>query len=105
VESFLSHFYFENNTPRIKITVDYFRLRTNFFDYGFCRMRAFIMLRRTASYWFNYNHRALENRPAFLCWAAAKEALVAEMAPGHRLSAPHLVGVVVRVANHKVQPV
>lgn len=33
------------------------------------------------------------------------EPLVAEVTQGDRASVPYLVGVVVRVANHKVQPV
>lgn len=63
-------------------------------------------LSKTASYWFKY-HQSQEPQggPTLLCWAGTQEPLVAEMALGDRFSVPYLVGVVVRVANHKVQPV
>lgn len=40
-----------------------------------------------------------------MCWAGTQEPLVAETAQGDLFGVPYLVGVVVRVANHKVQPV
>lgn len=65
-----------------------------------------ISLSKTSCYWFKCNGSQEPHRgPGLLCWVGTQEPVVREMAPGDRSRVPYLVGVVVRVANHRVQPV
>ena len=105
----LLNFYFKNNgCPGIKITVWIFQTQNLLLWLQTIRRTrtSIISLSKTSRYWFKCNGSQEPHRgPGLLCWVGTQEPVVIEMAPGDRPRVPYLVGVVVRVANHRVQPV